>query len=119
MSEKKKKKGNPALYKGMKPLNPNGRPKGSENKYTALARALMNENAELIIAKVIELALDEKNPDRHCLKMCVDRIFPMYKAIDPNRVKSDAQVIINVASIESIESRESIESVEFCQINKI
>ena len=106
MSEKKKKKGNPALYKGMKPLNPAGRPKGSENKYTALARALMNENAELIIAKVIELALDEKNPDRHCLKMCVDRIFPMYKAIDPNRVKSDAQVIINVASIESIEKKE-------------
>ena len=105
MSEKNKKKGNPALYKGMKPLNPAGRPKGSENKYTALARALMNENAELIIAKVIELALDEKNPDRHCLKMCVDRIFPMYKAIDPNRVKSDAQVIINVASIESIEKK--------------
>ena len=105
MSEEKKKKGNPALFKGMKPLNPAGRPKGSENKYKALARALMNENAELIVAKVIELALDEKNPNVPCLKMCVDRIFPIYKAVDPNRVKNDSQVIINVASIESIEKK--------------
>jgi len=107
MSEEKKKKGNPALFKGMKPLNPAGRPKGSENKYKALARALMNENAELIVAKVIELALDEKNPNVHCLKMCVDRIFPIYKAVDPNSVKNDSQVIINVASIESIEKKAS------------
>ena len=102
MSEKKKKKGNPALYKGMKPLNPAGRPKGSENKYTALARALMSENAEAIVATVLEKA---KDGDVHCLKMCMDRILPVHKAVDPNRAKSDAQVIINVASIESIEKK--------------
>jgi len=39
----------------------------------------------------------------HCLKMCMDRILPVHKAIDPNRVKSDAQVIINVASLDSIQ----------------
>ena len=102
MSEKKKKKGNPALYKGMKPLNPAGRPKGSENKYTALARALMSENAEAIVATVLEKA---KDGDVHCLKMCMDRILPVHKAVDPNRAKSDAQVIINVASIESIQKK--------------
>ena len=32
MAEPKKKQGNPALVKGMKPLNPAGRPKGSVNK---------------------------------------------------------------------------------------
>ena len=32
-----KKKGSPNLYKGMKSLNPEGRPKGSVNKFTALS----------------------------------------------------------------------------------
>ena len=104
MSEEKKKKGNPALFKGMKPLNPAGRPKGSENKYTALARALMSENAEEIVRVVLEKA---KDGDVHCIKMCLDRILPVHKAIDPNSAKSDGQVIINVASLESIQKKAS------------
>lgn len=100
MSEKSKKRGNPALYKGMKPLNPAGRPKGSENKYTALAREVMSSKAPEIVNKVIEKAMDG---DVHCLKMCMDRILPVHKAIDPNRVKNDSQVIINVASLDSIQ----------------
>ena len=99
MAQEKKKRGNPALFKGMKPLNPEGRPKGSENKYTALAREVMSAKAPEIVNKVIERAMDG---DVHCLKMCMDRILPVHKAIDPNRVKSDAQVIINVASLDSI-----------------
>jgi len=102
VTEKKKRKGNPALYKGMKPLNPNGRPKGSVNKYTALAREVMSAKGPEIVKKVIEKALEG---DVHCLKMCIDRILPVHKAVDPNRAKSDTQVIINVASIDSIEQR--------------
>jgi hypothetical protein len=102
MAEKKKRKGNPALYKGMKPLNPAGRPKGSVNKYTALAREVMSAKGPEIVDKVIEKALEG---DVHCLKMCIDRILPVHKAVDPNRTKSDSQVIINVASIDSIEQR--------------
>ena len=100
MSEKSKKRGNPALYKVMKHLNPAGRPKGSENKYTALAREVMSSKAPEIVNKVIEKAMDG---DVHCLKMCMDRILPVHKAIDPNRVKNDSQVIINVASLDSIQ----------------
>jgi hypothetical protein len=37
--------------------------------------------------------------------MCIDRILPVHKAIDPNRAKNDAQVIINVSSIDSIEQK--------------
>jgi len=103
MAEKNK-KGNPALYKGMKPLNPAGRPKGSVNKYAALSREVMSEKGPEIVAKVLELALADK-PDVHCLKMCMDRILPVHKAIDPNRAKIDTQVIINVSSIESIEQK--------------
>ena len=98
--EPKKKRGNPAFHKGMKPLNPTGRPKGSENKYTMLAREVMSAKAPEIVNKVIERAMDG---DVHCLKMCMDRILPVHKAIDPNRVKNDAQVIINVASLDSIQ----------------
>jgi hypothetical protein len=88
----------------MKSLNPNGRPRGSVNKYTALSRELMNENAVEIVAVVVQKA---KEGDVHCLKMCLDRILPVHKAVDSTRNKSDAQVIINVASIESIQQKAS------------
>ena len=37
-----KKGGNPALKKGGPSLNPNGRPKGSKNKFTTLKEAFIN-----------------------------------------------------------------------------
>jgi len=100
MAESKKKRGNPNFSKGMKPLNPTGRPKGSVNKYTALARELMSEKSPEIVNKVISKAIEG---DVHCLKMCLDRILPVHKAIDSTRTKSDAQVIINVSSLDSIQ----------------
>ena len=100
VEEPVKKRGNPNFKKGMPSLNPTGRPKGSVNKYAALSRELMNDNAVEIVAVVLAKA---KEGDVHCLKMCLDRILPVHKAVDSTRTKSDAQVIINVASIESIE----------------
>jgi len=98
----KNKKGNPAFVKGMTSLNPAGRPKGSVNKYTALARELMSEKSPEIVERVIQKAMEG---DVHCLKMCLDRILPVHKAVDSNRAKNDAQVVINVASIESIKQK--------------
>ena len=97
-----KKPNNPAMKKGMVSLNPAGRPKGSVNRYTALARELMSDKSPEIVEKVISKALEG---DVHCLKMCLDRILPVHKAVDPHRTKSDAQVIINVSSIESIQKQ--------------
>ena len=97
-----KKSNNPAMKKGMVSLNPAGRPKGSVNKYTALARELMSDKSPEIVEKVISKAL---HGDVHCLKMCLDRILPVHKAVDPNRAKGDSQVIINVSSIESIQKQ--------------
>ena len=99
MAESKKKRGNPNFEKGMKPLNPLGRPKGSVNKYTALARELMSSKSPEIVEKVISKAMEG---DVHCLKMCLDRILPVHKAVDSTRTKADAQVIINVSSLDSI-----------------
>jgi len=90
---KKKRLGNPALKKGVV-LNPNGRPKGSLNKYTLLTRKMMTEKGPEIVKKIMDMAMEG---DVHCLKMCIDRILPVHKAVDTNRTKTDAQVIINVA----------------------
>lgn len=98
----KNRKGNPALYKGMKSLNPAGRPKGSLNKWNTAAMAVILEGSEEVAEVCVKLA-KEGNP--HCIKIVMDRAVPTQKAIDANSNKGDAQVIINVASIESIEQK--------------
>ena len=93
-----KHKGSPNLYKGMKSLNPNGRPKGSVNKYTALSRELMSTKGPEIVQRVIDLALEG---DRTCLKMCMDRIIPTTKAVEFRSSDDRGNVIINVGGLEA------------------
>ena len=94
----KKNKGSPNLYKGMPSLNPNGRPKGSVNKYTALSRELMSAKGPEIVQRVIDLALEG---DRTCLKMCMDRIIPTTKAVEFRSAEDKGNVIINVGGLEA------------------
>jgi hypothetical protein len=82
----------------MKSLNPNGRPKGSVNKYTALSRELMSNRGPEIVQKVIDLALEG---DRTCLKMCMDRIIPTTKAVEFRSSEDKGNVIINVGGLEA------------------
>ena len=93
-----KHKGSPKLYKGMKSLNPNGRPKGSMNKFTALSRELMSTKGPEIVQKVVDLALEG---DRTCLKMCMDRIIPTTKAVEFRSSDDRGNVIINVGGLEA------------------
>ena len=93
-----KHKGSPKLYKGMKSLNPNGRPKGSMNKFTALSRELMSARGPEIVQKVVDLALEG---DRTCLKMCMDRIIPTTKAVEFRSSDERGNVIINVGGLEA------------------
>ena len=80
----------------MKSLNPNGRPKGSVNKYTALSRELMSAKGPEIVQRVIDLALEG---DRTCLKMCMDRILPTTKAVELRSQEGKGNVIINVGGL--------------------
>ena len=91
-----KNKGSPLLYKGMKSLNPDGRPKGSMNKFTALSRELMSTKGPEIVQKVVDLALEG---DRTCLKMCMDRIIPTTKAVEFRSSEDRGNVIINVGGL--------------------
>jgi hypothetical protein len=53
--------------------NPYGRPKGSRNKATLIVEALLDDEAEAIVRKVIERA---KKGDLIALRLCLDRIAP-------------------------------------------
>ena len=102
MDKRKNNKGNPALYKGMAPLNPNGRPKGSMNKWTILSREMLTERGPEIVQVIIDRAL---KGDVHCLKMCIDRIVPQTKAVEINHKKDDGGIIINVVPTEQIKEQ--------------
>jgi hypothetical protein len=80
----------------MPSLNPNGRPKGSVNKYTALSRELMSAKGPEIVQRVIDLALEG---DRTCLKMCMDRILPTTKAVELRSQEGKGNVVINVSGL--------------------
>ena len=98
-------KGNPNLYKGMPALNPNGRPKGSMNKYTILSRELLTERGPEIVQVIIDRAL---KGDVHCLKMCMDRIVPTTKAVEISHRKHEGGIIINVSTAEEIKKQAEI-----------
>ena len=102
MDKRKNNKGNPALYKGIAPLNPNGRPKGSMNKWTILSREMLTERGPEIVQVIIDRAL---KGDVHCLKMCIDRIVPQTKAVEINHKKDDGGIIINVIPTEQIKEQ--------------
>ncbi len=104
--EVKRPRGNPNFYKGMPSLNPKGRTKGSVNKFTKLSRELMSSKGPEIVDKVIELALEG---DRHCLKMCLDRIIPVSKAVEIKHEHEDLGINIIVESVKAIERQEEEE----------
>ncbi len=56
--------------------NPEGRPKGSRNKATLAAEALLDGEAEALSRKAVELALDG---DVTALRLCLERILPPRK----------------------------------------
>jgi len=53
--------------------NPKGKPKGRRNKATMIAEALLDGQAERLIHKAIEMALEG---DTVALKICLERILP-------------------------------------------
>lgn len=56
--------------------NPAGRPRGARNRMTVLMQELLEEDAEAIARKAIELA---KDGDIAAMRMCLDRLAPARK----------------------------------------
>jgi hypothetical protein len=53
--------------------NPAGRPAGSRNAATEMAQALLDGEAEALMRKCVELALDG---DKTAMRLCLERIVP-------------------------------------------
>jgi hypothetical protein len=62
----------PVRGRPFKPGNP-GRPPGSKNKTTRLVEQLVDDDAEKLTQKIIQLALDG---NVSCLQYCLDRLLP-------------------------------------------
>ena len=75
----KKQRGRP-FQKG-KSGNPKGRPQGSRNSATILAQNLLDGQAEALIKKVIEQALEG---DMTALRVCIERLVPPRKDMPIN-----------------------------------
>jgi Family of unknown function (DUF5681) len=56
--------------------NPSGRPKGSRNKATLAAEALLDGEAEALTRKAVEIALAG---DTTALRLCLERLMPARK----------------------------------------
>lgn len=59
--------------------NPAGRPPGLPDKRTKL-RALLEPHSEELVSKAVSMALAG---DTTALRMCLDRLVPPFKALDP------------------------------------
>jgi hypothetical protein len=80
-------------FKKGKSGNPDGRPKGARNKATLIIEKLLDDDAETIGKKAIELA---KAGDSTALRLCLDRIAPARRdrhvafALPPMNAPADA-----------------------------
>jgi|SRR5208337_107310 len=70
--------------------NPKGRPKGSRNKTTLIAQALLHGQAEALVKKAVQLALEG---DLTCLRICLERLVPL---------KKDALIEIDLPDISAV-----------------
>ena len=70
--------------------NPKGRPKGSQNKTTLLAQAVLDGQAQALVKKAVQLALEG---DLACLRICLERLVPL---------KKDAPVKIDLPDVGAV-----------------
>lgn len=70
--------------------NPNGRPKGKENKATKEFRDLLKDNKDKLIQKALEMA-EAGNPV--VLNKLLDKIVP---TLNENHDKVEAEINVNI-----------------------
>jgi hypothetical protein len=77
-----------------------GRPPGSKNKTTQLLEQLAEGQAEQLVQKALELA---QGGDVQCLRMVLDRLWPLRKGqplnVDMPPIKTSEDVVAAIASL--------------------
>lgn len=76
MSERTRPKQGPHRFKPGQSGNPDGRPRGSRNKATVMAQALLDGQAEELARVAVEKALEG---DMVALRLCMERLVPPSK----------------------------------------
>jgi len=100
--------------------NPQGRPRGSRNKATLAAEAMLEGEAELLTRKVLDIA---REGDLTALKLCLDRILPARRErllqfeLPPLRSASDAPRAI--AAIAEAVAQGEITLTEATELGKL
>ena len=101
------------------PGNP-GRPKGSRNKATLAAEALLDGEAETLTRKAIDLA---NAGDTTALRMCIERILPARKdrpvPISLPPITNPADAVTVLAAITSAVSDGEITPMEASELSKV
>jgi hypothetical protein len=80
--------------------NPSGRPKGARNEATLVVEALVENEAEALTRKLIELALNGNIP---ALRLCFERLWPPRRdhgvAFDLPKIESAADALAASAAV--------------------
>jgi hypothetical protein len=67
-----------------------GKPKGTRNRTTVIAQEILDGEAEALVRKVVELALEA---DLTCLRICLERLVPP---------KKDAPIEISLPEVRTV-----------------
>lgn len=102
-------------FKKGKSANPRGRPKGTKNKLTVLNEALRNRSVDYMIKHLEPIlkavAQKAEEGDMTAAKLILDRVLPVYKAIEVNSTATDSKsIVINISALEAtVSAHEAIE----------
>jgi len=99
---------------------PRGRPPGSKNKAT-LFKELMTGHFEEKAIKDIERVYEVLFAEAHdgnmkAIKMVLDRVVPVTKAVDMDSLKGGISISVNVGSMEEARKAEVIDDAEYEEV---
>jgi hypothetical protein len=100
--------------------NPNGRPRGARNSATVAAELLLDEEADTLTRKAIDLA---KGGDTTALRLCIERILPARKdrpvPFDMPRIATAADSVKAAAAIANAVAGGELTPMEAAELSKV
>ena len=106
-------------FKPGKSGNPAGKPRGARNKTTIAMEKLLDDDAETITKKAIELA---KGGDMTALRLCLDRIIPPRKdrpvSFNMPEIKTPSDALVAATAIIRAVADGDLTPSEAAELNK-
>ena len=106
-------------FKPGKSGNPAGKPRGARNKTTVAMEKLLDDDAETITKKAIELA---KGGDITALRLCLDRIIPPRKdrpvSFNMPEIKTPSDALVAATAIIRAVADGDLTPSEAAELNK-